>query len=180
MRVSARAQAIALAAVALLIPLARWFSRETVRHEIAELHVREVIPFVATGVPSILIFGVGVVLFFSWRRRISRPVWTCGWPSGSWRWLRRRCRCNFIAPTHYWHNKLARMSHNPFAGAPYIDALKKVAGNYRVFARDGLLFPNWAAAFQLYDIRNLDAMYEKKYLPFIQDFFFDQKNISFQ
>jgi len=71
------------------------------------------------------------------------------------------------------------MAQNAFAGAPYIDVLKKLAGNDRVFARDGFLFPNWAAAFQLYDIRNLDAMYEKKYLPFIQDFFSDQKNVSF-
>jgi hypothetical protein len=178
-QVSARAQAIALVAVALLIPVARWFSRETIRHEIAELHVREVIPFVATGVPSVLIFAVGVVLVFSWRRRISAGVDT-RLAIGIAALVALEMSCNFIAPTHYWHNKLARMSHNAFAGAPYIDALKKVQGNDRVFARDGLLFPNWAAAFQLCDIRNLDAMYEKKYLPFVQDFFSDQKGVTFQ
>jgi len=177
-QVSARAQVIALVAVALLIPAARWFSHETIKHEIAELHVREVIPFVATAVPSVLIVAVGVVLIFSWRRRIAAGVDT-RLAIGLAALVAVEMSCNFIAPTHYWHNKLARMSHNAFAGAPYIDALKKVQGDYRVFARDGLLFPAWAAAFQLYDIRNLDAMYEKKYLPFIQNFF-DRKDTSFQ
>jgi hypothetical protein len=36
------------------------------------------------------------------------------------------------------------------------------------------LFPNWAGAFQLFDIRDLDAMYEEKYLPFVRNFFRDQ------
>jgi hypothetical protein len=178
-QVSARAQAIALVAVALLIPVARWFSRETIRHEIADLHVRAIIPFVATAVPSVLILGVGLALVYSWRRRITAgvDVWLA---VGLAALVAVEMSCNFIAPTHYWHNKLPRMSHNAFAGAPYIEALKKIEGNYRVLARDGLLFPNWAAAFQLYDIRNLDAMYEKKYLPFVQNFFSDQKGVTFQ
>jgi hypothetical protein len=177
-QVSARTQAIAFVAVALLIPGARWFSRETIRHEIADLHVRAVIPFVATAVPSVLTLGMGLVLVFSWRRRITAGV-DVRLAIGLAALVAAEMSCNFIAPTHYWHNKLARMSHNPFAGAPYIDVLKKIEGNYRVFARDGLLFPNWAAAFQLYDIRNLDAMYERKYLPFIQNFF-DRKDITLQ
>src|SRR5690349_18089345 len=44
-----------------------------------------------------------------------------------------------------------------------------------MFARYGVLFPNWASAFQLQDIRDLDAMYEQKYLPFVRNFFRDQK-----
>lgn len=39
------------------------------------------------------------------------------------------------------------------------------------------MFSNWAAAFQLYDIRFLDAIYERKYLHFLQNFFQDQKNV---
>ena len=178
-QLSARSQAIALVAVALVIPVARWSSRETIRHEVVDLHVRAVIPFVATAVPSVLIFGVGLVLVFSWKRRITVGV-DARLAIGLGALVAVEMSCNFIAPTHYWHNKLARMSHNAFAGAPYIDELKKIEGNYRVFARDGLLFPNWAAAFQLYDIRNLDAMYEKKYLPFVQNFFSDQKGVTFQ
>jgi len=87
---------------------------------------------------------------------------------------------NLLVPVHFWYNKLAPMAHNAFAGAPYIDVLKKVAGNDRVFGRGGMLFPNWAAAFQLYDNRYLDRMYDKKYLPFVRNFFSDQKNVSYQ
>jgi hypothetical protein len=178
-QVSPRAQAIAFVAAALLIPFVRWISREAIRHEIQELHVRAVIPFMATLVPSIAIVGLGVVLTLSWRRKRIGGV-DIRLAIGLAALVAAEMSFNFIAPTHYWHNKLARMDHNPFAGAPYIDALKKLVGNDRVFARDGLLFPNWAAAFQLYDIRELDAMYEKKYFPFIQNFFSDQKNLSFQ
>jgi hypothetical protein len=87
---------------------------------------------------------------------------------------------SFLVPVHYWRNELASMAHNAFAGAPYIDVLKKMTGNDRVFGRAGVLFPNWASAFQLYDIRNLDPMYDKKYMPFVRSFFSDQKDINFQ
>ena len=40
----------------------------------------------------------------------------------------------------------------------------------RVFARDAVLYPDWASVFQLQDIRDLDAMYYWKYLPFLRDF----------
>jgi hypothetical protein len=177
--VSTRAQAIVLASTALLIPVARWLSRETIRHEIADLHVRAILPLMATIVPSIAIVGIGVVLAFSWRRRVAAGV-DLRLAIGLVTLVTAEMSCNFITPTHYWHNKLARIAHNPFAGAPYIDTLKKDAGDFRVFARDGLLFPDWAGAFQLFDIRNLDAMYEKKYLPFVQNFFSDQKSAGMQ
>jgi hypothetical protein len=177
--VSARVQAAALAAAALLIPIARWLSRETIRHEIAEVHVRAVIPFMATFIPSIAIIGLGAVLALSWKRRLTTGI-DVRLAVGLAALVTAEMSCNYIMPTHYWHNKLARIAHNPFAGAPYIDTLKKDAGNFRVFARDGLLFPDWAGAFQLFDIRNLDAMYEKKYLPFVQNFFSDQKSAGLQ
>jgi hypothetical protein len=177
-QVSVRVQATAFVVTALLIPLARWLCRETVRHEIEELHVRAVIPFMATLIPSIAIVGLGVVLAFSWRR-ISTIGPDVRLGVGLAALIAVEMSCSYIMPTHYWHNKLARMQHNAFAGAPYIDVLKRVTGNSRVFARDGLLFPNWASAFQLYDIRNLDAMYEKRYLPFVQAFFSDQKNVQY-
>jgi membrane protein YfhO len=177
--VSARAQAAALAGTALLIPIVRWLSRETIRHEIAEVHVRAVIPFMATFIPSIAVIGLGVVLALSWRRRLTSGI-DARLAVGLVALVTAEMSCNYIMPTHYWHNKLARIAHNPFAGAPYVDALKKDAGNFRVFARDGLLFPDWAGAFQLFDIRNLDAMYEKKYLPFVQNFFSDQKSAGLQ
>jgi hypothetical protein len=174
-QLSVRVQAVAMVAAVLLIPLAHWLCRDDIRHEIADLHVRAVIPYMATLVASIAILWLGAVLAFSWRRKFTGGIDV---PLGISvaALLAAEMSSNFILPTHYWHNKLAHMEHNPFAGAPYIDALKKVAGNWRVFARDGLLFPDWASAFQLYDIRNLDAMYDKKYFPFLQTLFSDQKN----
>ncbi len=160
---SRRAQIVALVAAALLIPIALWFERHTTASEPGQLHVRA-LPIVAVAVPSILIIGVAAAVIFSGRRlaamlvaSLAAEMWMC-----------------FIAPTYYWFNRLPLQAHNPYLGAPYVDILKKEVGNYRVFARDGLLAPNWSAAFQLHDIRDLDAMYEQKYLPFVRNFFRDQ------
>ncbi len=177
-QLSVRVQAIALAATALLIPLARWMCRANIRHEITDLHVRAVVPYMATLVASIAILWLGTVLAFSWRRKFTGGI-DVPLGIGVAALLAAEMSSNFILPTHYWHNKLAHMEHNAFAGAPYIDVLRGVAANWRIFARDGLLFPDWASAFQLYDIRNLDAMYEKKYFPFLQTFFSDQKNFEY-
>ncbi len=78
---------------------------------------------------------------------------------------------SYIVPTYYLFNRLARSTSNPFAGAPFIDFLKSHVGDYRIFARDGVLMPNWASAFGLSDIRDLDAMYNQTYFPFLRAFF---------
>jgi hypothetical protein len=165
---SARAQAVAFAAAVSLIPIALWCSRQTIRHEIAQLHVPAVLPILAIAVPAILMIGVALALIFSGKRLAVALVAL----------LTAEMWLSFIAPTYYWFNRLPRTTRNPYLGAPYIDVLKKEAGNDRVFARDYLLLPNWAAAFQLYDIRDLDALYEHKYLAFVQNFFQDQKGIQ--
>ncbi len=167
---SKRAQAIAFAAAASLIPIALWCSRQTIRREIAQLHVLPVFPILAIAVPAILMAGVAFALKFSGKRLVVVLVTL----------LTAEMWMNFIAPTYYWLNRLPRTTRNPYLGAPYIDVLKKETGHDRVFARDSLLFPNWAAAFQLYDIRDLDALYEHKYLAFIQNFFQDQKGLNLQ
>jgi hypothetical protein len=181
--VSARVQKIAFAATALLIPLAIFVSRQSLRQEFVQMHLRHRFPNLALGLPTFLMIGMAVLLTLSWKPRVAAG------PSadmdmrlgiGLAALVTGEMCMNMIVPVHFWYNKLAPMAHNAFAGAPYIDVLKKVSGNYRVFGRGGMLFPNWAAAFQLYDIRDLDAMYDKKYLPFIQNFFSDQKNVSFQ
>lgn len=160
---SRRAQTVALVTAALLIPVALWFARHTTASEPGQLHLRA-LPIVAIAVPSVLMLGVAATLIFSGRRLapalvalLAAEMWMC-----------------FIAPTYYWFNRPPLQTHNPYLGAPYVDVLKKQAGNYRVFARDGLLFPNWSSAFQLHDIRDLDALYERKYLPFVRNFFRDQ------
>jgi hypothetical protein len=166
--ISARAQIIAITATTLLIPIALWCSRETIRHEITQLHVHPAFPILAIAVPAILMFGVALTLVFSGRRLAVILVAL----------LTAEMWMSFIAPTYYWFNRLPHQTRNPYLGAPYIDVLKKQAGYDRVFARDSLLFPNWPAAFQLYDIRDLDALYELKYLTFVRNFFQDQKGLS--
>jgi membrane protein YfhO len=168
--VSARAQAVAFAAAVSLIPIALWCSRQTIRHEIAQLHVPPVLPILAIAVPATLMIGVALALIFSGKRLAVALVAL----------LTAEMWLSFIAPTYYWFNRLPRTAHNPYLGAPYIDVLKKEAGNDRVFAHDFLLMPNWSAAFQLYDIRDLDALYEHKYLTFVQNFFQDQKGPALQ
>jgi len=177
--VSRRTQAITFTATALLIPLAIFVSRQSLRHEFTEMHLRHRFPNLALGLPALLMIGIAAALALSSKRKTLAGVD-----------LRLGVRLaalvtmemclNLIVPVHFWYNKLAPMRHNAFAGAPYIDVLKKMAGNDRIFGRGGVLFPNWAAAFQLYDIRDLEPMYDKKYLPFVQNFFSDQKNVSHQ
>lgn len=78
---------------------------------------------------------------------------------------------NYIFPVYYLLTRSASDDANPYRGAPYIAFLKSnLSANERVFARDGILYPNWAGSFQLADIRALDAMYYWKYLPFVRSF----------
>lgn len=78
---------------------------------------------------------------------------------------------NYIPPLYYLYNNLPNRSQNPYAGAPYIDFLKRRGSHFdRIFARDGVLYPDWASVFELQDIRDLDAMYYQKYLPFLRNF----------
>lgn len=79
---------------------------------------------------------------------------------------------SYIVPVYFLFNKLPRRTQNPYAGAPFVDFLKSRASDYyRVFGRDGVLVPNWSSVFGIYDIRDLDAVYEKKYFPFLENFF---------
>ncbi|RTL37564.1 MAG: hypothetical protein EKK48_23020 [Candidatus Melainabacteria bacterium] len=77
----------------------------------------------------------------------------------------------FLLPMFYWFHQLADQQANPYKGAPYVTWLKSnLNDSERVLGFDGVLFPNWSSAFQLRDIRNLDAMYPARYLNFIRNF----------
>ena len=78
---------------------------------------------------------------------------------------------SFLLPTFFWFHKLAPRTANPYEGAPYIDFLRSKSSNFqRISALDGVLYPNWSSAFELYDVRDLDAMYPKRYFPFVRNF----------
>jgi hypothetical protein len=72
---------------------------------------------------------------------------------------------------NYFFNRLAYKEENPYLGSPYIDWLHSRQASFdRVFGRNSVLYPNWASAFGMFDIRSLDALYYSKYLLFVRDF----------
>lgn len=78
---------------------------------------------------------------------------------------------NYIVPLYYLYNSLPNRSQNPYAGARYVDFLRQQTPHLeRIFARDRELYPDWASVFRLQDVRDLDAMYYTKYLPFVRNF----------
>ena len=79
---------------------------------------------------------------------------------------------SLIFPSFYYLNALPSAKNNdPYAGAPYISFLRERTSKlYRVFGRDGFLYPNWAGAFDLADVRDLDAMYTRRYMYFVRSF----------
>jgi hypothetical protein len=62
--------------------------------------------------------------------------------------------------------------YDRFVIPPYIQFFAQHAKNepFRIFAKDGYLFPNSATVYQLDDIRSLDALYVDRYLIYIQTF----------
>jgi Bacterial membrane protein YfhO len=80
--------------------------------------------------------------------------------------------CNFIIPNFYVFNTLPPSDKfNPYNGAPYLSFLRsRNPEGYRVFGRGGILYPNWSGAFALFDVRDLDAMYYRRYMAFVRNF----------
>lgn len=162
---------------ALLIPVAYFVSRPIVHNEIVNLHVRRQMVRVALDLPAALMLLLGIFLLVA----LAQPSGSSTGRKltlGVVALLTIELCVGFIVPAYYWFNNLPPDAHNPYAGAPYINELRNDQGYYRTFARDGLLFPNWASAFRIWDIRDLDALYDRKYLPFLLNFFRDQKNVS--
>lgn len=172
--VSTYVKIIALALSFVLLPFAIFLSRATLTKEVFVDHVPASFPITAVTVPVCVLFFLSIALILSERkagpviaqkqRDTNLGIWICLLLTAEAMW-------NFIVPMYFLFNHPPFRSRNPYVGAPYIDFLRdKSFNHFRVFAREGVLYPNWAAAFQLYDIRDLDAMYPRKYLPFVQNF----------
>ncbi len=77
----------------------------------------------------------------------------------------------FILPCFYLIGSLPRVTADPYAGAPYIGFIRGLNTDHaRVFAREGLLYPNWSSAFRLADVRDLDAIFYERYRRFMRNF----------
>jgi small-conductance mechanosensitive channel len=171
-QISLRLMGIALALTSALVPVTIIFSRNLLSSEVVNGHVALAIPLVALGVPVCLLFGLATCLIFAASSERSK-----GEPAG-WRLaasmlvlLTAETCGSFLIPVYYSFDRIASQAANPYAGAPYIRFLQTSDHrNFRVFGLDSVLFPNWASAFGIQDIRDLDAMYYKRYLPFVRNF----------
>jgi len=78
---------------------------------------------------------------------------------------------SFIVPSFYVLGSLPPLKADPYNGAPYIDFIRAANTDHsRVFGRERMLYPNWSAAFQLADVRNIDALKFDRYRTFVRSF----------
>jgi len=77
---------------------------------------------------------------------------------------------SYFVPMWYSVVEEAPITRSAPAGAPYINFLKaRVAlSRARFFGEDAILYPDWSAAFGISDVRDLNAMYDNRYLPFVR------------
>lgn len=149
----------AMSVFCVMMALAGW----SLSRVVAEVKVHTFVYYLNV-LAGVLVVLAATVLLSSWRR----SKWTAWALLGL---LSAELTCNFILPSFYMFSSLPPATINPYAGAPYLDFLRERNDSHdRVFGRDDLLFPNWAGVFGLADVRNLDAMYYKRYLNFIRNF----------
>jgi hypothetical protein len=72
------------------------------------------------------------------------------------------------------------VTRNPYAGAPYLSYLSghMDTAQERVFGISGMLFPNWASAYGLPDVRSIEAVALRDYIPFVDAFITDSPATS--
>jgi hypothetical protein len=86
----------------------------------------------------------------------------------------------FFVPMWYVVNEAPPMAINPVNGAPFVAYVQQQTqrSHERFLGLDGLLYPEWASAFGIVDVRDLNALYTSDYMPFVRDFFPDQRGPS--
>ena len=121
----------------------------------------------------LLAFSVAALCAFGVDRMLSKRRPWIGWLMLAL--LTCELAGNYIYPVYYRMTRSASDAANPYRGAPYIGFLEsRLAAHERVFGRDSILHPNWAGAFEVPDVRDLDAMYYWKYLRFVEFFLRDE------
>jgi membrane protein YfhO len=173
-RVPFGAQMTALTVTFLTVPLAVIFSRKLLVKELLIDHIALGFPLWTLGLPICLLFCAAILLI-NYNRKLSEnprhKILAPGFAIGMLALLTGESVVSYIVPAYYsFHNRLPTIAENPYVGAPFISHLQAQPGRYRIFAADGILFPNWASAFGLFDIRDLDAMYYSRYFPFLRAF----------
>jgi len=86
----------------------------------------------------------------------------------------------YVVPIFYWLNKEAPLADSTLLGAPYVSFLQSRAREAnRVIGQDGLLYPEWSAAFGVADARGLDALYDLHYLKLAQALYGTAGDVQF-
>ncbi|MBV9157837.1 MAG: YfhO family protein [Acidobacteriaceae bacterium] len=173
--ISTRTQAVVLALTVLLSFGGLFRSRAILIKEVSVDHILPQFPVIAMGIPICLLFflALSLIVFNRPGRPPSEgPVIGSNMGIFVLALLSAELCLNYIIPVYYMLNRPPRDSSDPYVGAPFISFLESHLPKHdRVFARNMVLTPNWAAAFGLFDVRDLDAMYTKKYFPFLETFF---------
>lgn len=156
--------AVALGVAFSMIPLAAVRAQTTIAAELRANQIPAKFPEIALGIAGSALFGLAICLIVFERHSVRLAVSVVVL-------LTAELSLNYIPTVYYIDARLPDRTHDPYLGAPYVDFLKRRLSNYdRVFARDKVLYPDWASAFGLSDIRDLDAMYYWRYLPFVRNF----------
>jgi len=155
---------VALAISFAMAPLAYFIGQKTMVAEIKANHSAVQFANVAFSVAVCALFCVAIclIVFERSERFLGGSITVI---------LALELSLNYILPIYYIYNNLPDQSQNPYEGAPYVSFLKRENTHQeRVFGRGRVLYPDWASVFELQDIRDLDAMYYRKYLPFLRTF----------
>ncbi|GAC1660019.1 MAG: hypothetical protein NVS4B13_06940 [Candidatus Elarobacter sp.] len=78
---------------------------------------------------------------------------------------------NYFVPM-FWHiSSSVPITRNPYAGAPYVSAIRdRERGKLRVASVGGPLWPDWAGAMRLDSPESLNGMYPSRFMPFLNTF----------
>src|SRR5262249_12252630 len=60
--------------------------------------------------------------------------------------------------------------HAAHTAPPAVGFVREDRDQYRVFAQEGVLYPNTSSYFNLRDVRSLDAMYPSRYFRYVREF----------
>src|ERR1035437_6978133 len=83
----------------------------------------------------------------------------------------------FLVPMWYVVNEPPPAAVNPMNGAAYVAYVQRQTqgAHERFLGLDLLLYPEWSSAFGISDVRDLNALYVRDYMPFVRAFFPDQR-----
>ncbi|MBI4403293.1 MAG: hypothetical protein HY537_03990, partial [Deltaproteobacteria bacterium] len=128
---------------------------------------------IGAGQTKLLMAGVGWVTLFivlSWmivKRQLKARLYTC--------LIVALVGCELAV--YCWHTRNRR--YDPFTTAPYLTFLQNKKEKFRVLGLDGILYPPYSSAFDIDDVRWMNALVLSHYKRFIREFVYKDVNDRF-